>query len=69
VLVSLAVQELENLTVQNIKPIVQSIASIPGFVKTILLLETTTEICLFDISLRVLVNVFCGSMAAGNAAK
>jgi hypothetical protein len=35
-----AVQELENLTVQDIgTEIVQSIASIPGFVKTILLLE------------------------------
>jgi hypothetical protein len=35
-----AVQELENLTVQDIRTeIVQSIASIPGFVKTILLIE------------------------------
>jgi hypothetical protein len=35
-----AVQELENLTVQDIRTeIVQSIASIPGLVKTILLLE------------------------------
>jgi hypothetical protein len=33
------------------RKVVQSIASIPELRQTILLLETTTEICLFDISL------------------